>query len=667
MKLNLSKKIIAIVVALILVVSLGLGIISILISKNAVKNEVNNSLQELAREGVRHIDSAMSGNLKELKEVAENDEIKSMDLERQARFLNENMERLGYKEMGIVDKDQMFNVASSGDRIDVSGDAYSGEVLSGKMTTSDLFVSKLDETVIMVYAVPIINDGVVVGALVGDKEATELSSITDQMGYGENGYAYIISPEGTIFCHPNKENVINQENIFRDIEEDGQFKGLGQAIEEIGVGNEGVGDYKIEGSQRLVGLAPMETNGWMLGIAAYEEDVFKGVNGLQRNMIILVAIAIILGIAISWILGSYISRPIVGLSGLSERMANQDLRYILDDEIQKAYNRQDEIGSLAHSMTNMQNIVTDIIKNIGVHSGKLQSSSDQLNGNSQQAAEAAEEVGKAVEDIANGATEQARDKEEGTFAMEDLGQLIGNTQDGIQGLYDASSEINLLKDEGLNIMGELIEKTEKSNEMADEINEVIMGTNDSASKINNASQMIKSISEQTNLLALNAAIEAARAGEHGRGFAVVADEIRKLAEESNKFTLEIEDIIGELIVKAENSVETMAEINEVNNSQTESVRLTNERFEGIARSIEGINKLISELRVSGDEMVSKKESITTLIQNLAAISEENAAGTQQASASVQEQTASVQQIANESEKLSELADGLQEIVDSFDY
>ncbi|MEJ8554734.1 methyl-accepting chemotaxis protein [Tepidibacter sp. Z1-5] len=40
--------------------------------------------------------------------------------------------------------------------------------------------------------------------------------------------------------------------------------------------------------------------------------------------------------------------------------------------------------------------------------------------------------------------------------------------------------------------------------------------NDSAEKIEKASQMIKSIADQTNLLALNAAIEAARAGESAK-------------------------------------------------------------------------------------------------------------------------------------------------------
>lgn len=296
-----------------------------------------------------------------------------------------------------------------------------------------------------------------------------------------------------------------------------------------------------------------------------------------------------------------------------------------------------------------------VIQEIQDFSSLLVTSAQELTSTSAEASCVAEEMSKAIEDIANGVGDQAKDVDLGFNVINEIGDMIGKEQTLILNLSTDVESINIIKREGTNALQALLEETSTHNKVITDISENINLTQENVGNIGNVIEMIENIAEQTNLLALNAAIEAARAGETGRGFSVVADEIKKLAEQSKQFTGEIVDRVHSITQSTSIVVDTMKDILNSTKAQNESIKITSERFSEIDYAIEKIQISVKSLNESSVDINAKKDDIISLMRNLSEVSERNASGAQEISASIEEQTAGIDQMANTSTSLTSLA------------
>lgn len=417
----------------------------------------------------------------------------------------------------------------------------------------------------------------------------------------------------------------------------------------------------IEGTLNYGYFMPVYQNGsdtdivGMIFVGTNKHDKDAVIMRLLGSIVAAVAAIMLVCLIVSTKLASTISRNIRTSIKAVEKIAAGNLNVQVNNKLLKS---KDEIGDLSRVTITLRDAMQRTILEINQNVQKLLEASSLLGTAADNTNGTMNKVRSAVNRIVENSAEQAENSKSTSEHMRLMGENITETSAEVEALNSNAEFMHQSSEKAAETLSNLQHINSEVERIIGEVQEQTNRTNDSVQQIHKATAFITSIAEETDLLSLNASIEAARSGESGRGFAVVAEQIKKLSEQSNQSSSEIEETAMMLSEDSQKAVEIMQKMQEIIVSQSESMQDTQKVVEEVVAQIANSMQSIQQIKETTEHLANVRNEVLQAVETLSNIAQDSVSGTKKTYEDTEEVVDTFKQVYMSAEQLREIADQL---------
>jgi GAF domain-containing protein/HAMP domain-containing protein len=335
---RLQNRILSLILGIVVPILIAVVLVSLRFTERTVTTQAEQQLVYVSQGVANLLDSWLSVNNNQLKNLALQPGIISMDPAQQKPILEAMAAANPYMYLVSTTNKIGMNVARSDDNelINYLDRAWFKGAINDYEFTYQILQGRTSGAPALVMSTPIKKDGAIVGVAMFAAELTQVTTAVSQIKIGESGFAFVVDPYNRVMAHPNPEYVAGLQDL-QDY----------PPVTALRAGNAGIYNFTDAEGRNWVSHLTLTPDDWGIIVQLPQSEYIALVNNQRWTALIILSAGVLLVLGLTSAILRQVIRPVKVLTRTAVAISRGDLTRTAPVE------SDDEIGTLAQTFNKM--------------------------------------------------------------------------------------------------------------------------------------------------------------------------------------------------------------------------------------------------------------------------------------------------------------------------